>query len=185
MSDERTPDFAMQRAVDILAGIYERTQRDTAVPPPPADRPIVLFTETIAFDVTRTTKPEVERALGIAFSYPQRGWHTYCVRGDDGNRLFLSCFYSGERLASAELYAPKVDRAPKLAPRDLRLRFVPGEITIGQPVTVLPAYFGTAHGLPAKLGPYAEMFEARFPGGAAYAMGNAGVIERLAIYVLT
>jgi hypothetical protein len=28
------------------------------------------------------------------------------------------------------------------------------------------------------------MFEARFPGGAAYAMGNDGTIERLALYTL-
>jgi hypothetical protein len=28
------------------------------------------------------------------------------------------------------------------------------------------------------------MFEARFPGGAAYAIGNDGIIERLALYTL-
>jgi hypothetical protein len=39
-------------------------------------------------------------------------------------------------------------------------------------------------GMPTELGPYAEIFEARFPGGAAYAMGNDGIIERLAIYML-
>jgi hypothetical protein len=37
---------------------------------------------------------------------------------------------------------------------------------------------------PEGLGIYADIFEARFPGGAAYAMGNKGVIERLALYVL-
>ena len=173
----------MQRAVDILAQIYERG-RSSAALPPPAEKPIVLFNEEIALDVTRTTRADVERALGIAFAYPQRGWHTYCVRASDGGRLFLSCFYSQERLASAELYRPRVERAPNLAPRDLRFRFVPGEIEVGQPFTVLPEYFAIASALPAQLGPYAEMFEARFPGGAAYAMGNGGTIERLALYVL-
>ncbi|MDE2481588.1 MAG: hypothetical protein KGN02_05325 [bacterium] len=184
MSDERPPDFTMQRAVEILADIYERARSNERVPPPPADRPIVMFSETIALDVTSTTRADVERALGVAFAYPQRGWHTYCVRGDDGRRLFLSCFYAKDRLASAELYLPRVERAPNLAPRDLRFRLVPGEIAIGRSITTLPEHFAPAGGLPTNLGPYAQMFEARFPGGAAYAMGNEGALERLAIYVL-
>lgn len=184
MSEGPTPDFAMQRAVEILANIYERQQKSSDVPPPPADKPIVLFNETIAFDVTRTKRADVERRLGVAFSYPARGWHTYCVRGSDGAKLFVSAFYSGDALIAAELYVPKVERAPKLEPRDLTFRFVPGEIAVGKPVTSLPEHFGRISKLAEALGAYKEMFEARFPGGSAYAMGNDGTIERLAIYAL-
>lgn len=173
----------MQRAVEILASIYERNQREQNAPPPPADKPILLFSETIAFDVNATMKNDVERTLGIAFSYPARGWHTYGVRGAKGERLLLSLFYSRGRLASAELYTPKVDRAPRLEPQPLHVRLVPGEVEVGMPITALPEHFGCMTGLPA--GPYREMFEARFPGGAAYAMGNEGLIERLAVYTLT
>lgn len=184
MTEGPTPDFAMQRAVEILANIYERGQKANDVPPPPVDKPVVLFSETIAFDVTRTQKRDVERALGIAFSYPARGWHTYCVRGSNGTRLFASLFYSKDALVAAELYLPKVDRAPKLEPRDVTFRFVPGEITVGKPVTSLPEHFGRISGLAETFGAYKEMFEARFPGGSAYAMGNDGTLERLAIYAL-
>lgn len=184
MSEQPPPDFAMQRAVEILANIYERNHKDNAVPPPPADKPIVLFSETIAFDVTRTSREEVERALGVAFSYPARGWHTYCVRGLERERLFASLFYSSGTLAAAELYVPKVERAPNLSPRDISFRFVPGEIAVGKPMTSLPEHFGRISALAEQFGAYNEMFEARFPGGSAYAMGNDGVIERLAIYGL-
>ncbi len=184
MNEGSTPDFAMQRAVEILANIYERGQKQNDVPPPPADKPIVLFSETIALDVARTQRPDVERALGSAFAYPARGWHTYCVRGPDGARLFASLFYSESTLIAAELYVPKVDRAPKLAPRDVTFRFVPGEITVGKPITTLPKHFARISALAEKFGAYAEMFGARFPGGSAYAMGNGGTIERLAIYAL-
>jgi hypothetical protein len=180
MSDP--PDFAMQRAVEILASIYERNQKQLNVAPPPADKPMLLFSEQIAFDVNATTKSAVEKLLGIAFSYPARGWHTYGVRGASGERLLLSLFYSEGRLASAELYSPKVERAPRLEPQGLHVRLVPGEIEIGMPITRLPEHFGRMVGMPN--GPYAEMLEARFPGGAAYAMGNDGVIERLAVYML-
>lgn len=181
---ETPPDFAMQRAVEILANIYERNQKTSDVPPPPVDKPIVLFSEAIAFDVTKTTREEVERALGTAFAYPARGWHTYCVRGLEGARLFASLFYSQKILAAAELYVPKVDRAPRLEPRDISFRFVPGEIAVGKPVTSLPEHYGRISALAEQFGAYKEMFGARFPGGSAYAMGNDGIIERLAIYTL-
>ena len=183
MSD-KPPDFAMQRAVEILANIYERAQKQQYVPPPPADKPILMFTETLALDVTKTTRPDVEKQFGVAFSYPARGWHTYAVRGAQGERLFLSLFYSQKRLAAAELYPPNVERAPQLEPRDVRFRLVPGELQVGMLITSLPEHFGRMQGMPTKLGAYEEMFEARFPGGAAYAMGNEGIIERLALYTL-
>jgi hypothetical protein len=178
---ENAPDFAMLRAVEILANIVERS-RVSPVPPPPCDKPVLLFSEPLALSVNTTTRADVERCLGIGFSYPARGWHTYGVRGANAARLLLSLFYVKNHLAAAELYLPKVDRAPKLQPQDAHFRFVPGEIDVGMPVTALPEHYGRMDGMPVELSAYGEMFEARYPGGAAYAMGNGGTIERLAIY---
>lgn len=191
MSDERPPpDFALTRAADILYQLYERQRRTTTgAPPPPIDRVVQLFNETIAFDVTKTTRKEVERALGIAFSYPSRGWHTYCVQGEN-KREFLSLFYdsadkpANATLLSAEIYLPRADRAPNLAARSLgRFRLIPGEIHIDMQIAALPEGFGRMP-KPDGLGPYNDIFEARFPGGSAYVMGNEGCIERMAIYGL-
>jgi hypothetical protein len=178
------PDFAMLRAVEILASIYERQFKLENTPPPPSDKPILLFSEALALDVSNTSKADVERALGFGFSYPAIGWQTYGVRGSKISRLLISLFYSQERLVAAELYVPKVERAPKLQPQKAHFRLVPGEIECGAPLTVLPEHFGRMAGIPPELGAYEEMFEARFPGGAAYAMGSGGSIERLAIYHL-
>jgi hypothetical protein len=191
VSDERPPpDFAMTRAAEILYQLYERQRRaPVEAPPPPMDRVVVLFNETIAFDVTKTVRTDVERALGIAFAYPARGWHTYCVQGGELGREFVSLFYSKDArgqpaLVSAELYLPKVDRAPALEPRKLgRFRIVPGEFAIGLQVSALSESFGRIP-KPQGLGPYEDIFEARFPGGSVYAMGTKGIVERLAIYAL-
>ncbi|MDQ2865688.1 MAG: hypothetical protein M3R51_05630 [Candidatus Eremiobacteraeota bacterium] len=184
MSDDPIPDFAMQRAVEILAGLYERTKGAPRGLPEAFDKPIALFNESLALDVTKTTRRDVQRQLGIAFQYPAAGWHTYCVRGSRNKREFLSVFYSRDSLVSAELYYPRVDRAPKLEPVDLYFRLSPGEFSLGSPFTGLPEHFGRFSQAGETLGAYREMFEARFPGGVAYAMGNEGVAERLAIYVL-
>jgi hypothetical protein len=174
----------MARAVEILAELYERQRRVADVPPPPLDKPVTLFNEAIALDVNHTQRKDVEKALGVAFMYPATGWHTYCVRGsDDTGRLFLSLYYSKGELISAEMYAPKLDRAPALQPRDMKFRFVPSEMTIGMQVAALPDGYRRIP-TPEGLGVYADIFEARFPGGAAYAMGNKGIIERLALYAL-
>ena len=182
---EPAPDFAMSRAVEVLAGIYERHRKNSETPPPPIDKPVLLFNEALPLDVTRSTRADVESALGIAFSYPARGWHTYCVTGAEGTREFLSLFYTSDgRLASAELYLPKSQRAPNLHARNLgRFRFVPSEIAIGMQIAALPENFGRII-TPSERAAYTDIFEARFPGGAAYAMGNDGKIERLALYVL-
>jgi len=177
----------MTRAVEILAQIYERQRQSAGVPPVPFDRVVQMFNETIAFDVTKTTRFEVERALGIAFAYPVRGWHTYCVCGSEGSREFVSLFYATSgpvpnALVSAELYLPKVDRAPALQPRNLgRFRLIPGEIAIGAQISSLPEAFRRI-AKPDGLGPYDDIFEARFPGGVAYAMAVKGTLERLALY---
>jgi len=187
MDDRPPPDFAMTRAVEILAKIYESQRRIADTPPPPLDRVAMIFNETIACDVTKTMRREVERALGIAFAYPARGWHTYCVRGEEGTREFLSLFYSPgtgpeAALVSAELYLPKVDRAPTLEPRNLgRFRLIPGEIAIGMQFAALPENFAAIE-KPEGFGPYEQILQAAFPGGAAFVMGNKSTIERLAIY---
>lgn len=182
--EQPPPDFAMTRAVELLAQMYERQARPADVRPPPIDRVVQLFNETIALDVTKTTRSDVERALGIAFAYPVRGWHTYCVRGAEGVREFVSLFYSKNSLAAAELYLPRTDRAPALEPRNLgRVRLIPGEVCIGMQFGALPDGFARIR-KPQGLGPYEDILEAQFPGGAAYAMGNKGTIERLAIYAL-
>ncbi|HVA33832.1 MAG TPA: hypothetical protein VNG31_06760 [Candidatus Baltobacteraceae bacterium] len=176
------PSFAMTRAVEILANIYEKQRRNADVLPPPLDRVVQIFNEAVTLDVTRTTRADVERALGIGFAYPVRGWHTYCVRGGENTREFLSLFYSQNALLSAELYVPKVQRAPALAPRNLgRFRLIPGEITIGMQFASLPERFATIPA-PTGFGPYDQILEARFPGGSVYVMGCKGTIERLAIY---
>lgn len=179
----------MSRAVEILAQLYERQRRVADVPPVPLDRVAQLFNETIAFDVTKTTRGEVEQALGVAFAYPVRGWHTYCFSGGEAGREFVSLFYespgrSQSALVSAELYLPKAKAAPALEPRNLgRVRLIPGEIAIGTQIGSLPESFARIS-KPEGLGPYEAILEARFPGGVVYAMGTGNVIERLAIYGL-
>ncbi|MEO6913024.1 MAG: hypothetical protein ABI182_03260, partial [Candidatus Baltobacteraceae bacterium] len=178
MSDHDAPDFAMLRAVEILAKIHERARAQPNVPPRPIDRPIVLFNETYSFAIGQSTRPEVERAFGVAFSYPSRGWHTYAVAGANRERHLLSAFYKNDRLVAAELYVPTTDRTPPLAPRNLNFRFVPGELHLGMAVTAIGEDFVDAIGGPGPV-VYDQAFEARFPGGVAYAMAKKGRIERL------
>lgn len=181
MSDD-APDFAMRRAVEILAEMYERKTRGAA-PPPPLDKTVVLFSETLALDVTATTRERVERALGVAFAYPVRGWHTYCFRTASGARAFVSLFYSQSTLVAAECYLPTLERAPSLEPRDLRFRFVPGELELGMHLARLSAHYARIP-TPPGFSTYGDIFEARFAGGSAYVMGSRGIIERLALYAL-
>lgn len=191
MSDEDrpAPDFAMRRAVEILAQVYEAGRARPNVAPAPLDRPVVLANEHLAFALGTTTRADVERAFGVAFSYPMRGWHTYAAR-EDGRRYFLSVFYAdGALLARAkgallalEYYVPKADRAPGLAARDYgAFRLSPGDVALGAATASLDERYVTAVGGPAPV-VYAQAFEARFPGGVAYVMGNNGRIERLGLY---
>jgi hypothetical protein len=183
-ADDDAPDFAMRRAVEILASIYEQNRARRNVPPAPLDRPVVLTTERLVFALGTTTRAEVERAFGVAFSYPMRGWHTYAAR-EDGGRNFLSLFYADGTLVALEYYVPKADRAPGLAARDYgALRLSPGDVALGATTGSLDPRYVVAVGGPAPI-VYAEAYEARFPGGVAYVMGNAGRIERLGLYAAT
>jgi hypothetical protein len=185
--DDRAPDFAMQRAVEILAHVYETNQaRRNASPEPPVplDRPVVLANEHLVFALGTTTRADVERAFGVAFAYPMRGWHTYASR-ENGGRFFLSLFYRQTELIALEYYLPKVDRAPGLAARDYGpFRLSPGDVALGASTAALDARYTIAVGGPAPI-VYAEAYEARFPGGVAYVMGNDGRTERLGLYAAT
>jgi len=175
----------MLRAVEILAKMHDRARKIPHEPPPPLDRPVVLFNETIAAHVGETTRTEIESALGVAFSYPVRGYHTYCIAGPSRERRFLSFFYSEDVLVAAEFYRPTTDRAPQLEPRLLgRFRFVPGEIELGMNVTAVPSSYVRTQTGPAHV-VYDDVFEARFPGGVAYVMGRKGTVDRLALYADT
>ena len=193
MSDEEpvAPDFAMQRAVEILAKVYETSRERRNVPPAPLDRPVVLANERLVLALGTTTRAGVEHVFGVAFSYPMRGWHTYAAR-EDGQRYFLSLFYAGGdtepgrgALVALEYYLPKADRAPTLAARDYGpFRLSPGDVALGAATSALDERYVTAVGGPAPV-VYAEAYEARFPGGVAYVMGNGGRIERLGLYAAT
>ncbi|GAC1421062.1 MAG: hypothetical protein NVSMB64_29960 [Candidatus Velthaea sp.] len=182
MSGERpAPDFAMVRAVEILASIATRKRDAPIVPPPPIDRPVVLFNERRAFEIGTTTRHAVERDLGTGFPYPAKGWHTYCVRFA-GTRRLLSAIYRADVLTGVEFYVPKSDGGPQLAPRDWGdFRLIPGEVALGSAFTSLDGRYTPAVGGPAHL-VYAQAYEIRFPGGLGYVMGNEGRAERLVLY---
>lgn len=181
MSEKPPPDFAMLRAVEILARMHERERQKPNTPPAPIDRPVLLHSERLALQVAKTKRADVERELGVGFSYPARGWHTYAT-SESGTRCLLSAFYKNTVLVAAELYVPRGPLAPNLQARDLGgFRLEPGGVRIGMPVNAIPEPFVPAVGGPGKI-VYDRAFEARFPGGVAYAMAASGVIERLTVY---
>lgn len=171
----------MLRAVELLAQMHERARKMPNRPPPKLDRPVVLHSPSLAFETGKTQRAVVERALGVAFSYPARGWHTYATK-ENGLSCLLSLFYKDATLLAVELYVPRSDRAPALEPRDFGgFRLEPGGAEIGMRVEALPQVLTPASGGPGKV-VYDEAFEARFEDGVAYAMARKGVIERLAVY---
>jgi hypothetical protein len=175
------PDFAMVRAVEILAKIAEKRLKQPNVPPPPIDVPVILFNENMRFQTGTTRRSEVVRALGTGFPYPAKGWDTYAVREGRESRL-LSAFYKNDLLVGVEFYAPLTDNAPKLAPRDLgEFRLVPGEVRVGTAIVGLDDRFVEAVGGPGTA-VYKYAYEVRYPGGVAYAMGNEGTVTRLVLY---
>jgi hypothetical protein len=181
MSERPPPDFAMLRAVEILAQMHERARKSPNTPPTPIDRPVVLQSESLTLHVAKTNRADVERALGIGFSYPARGWHTYAT-SESGTRALLSAFYKNAVLVAVELYVPRGPHAPNLAARNLGgFRLEPGGVRIGMAVNAIPEPFTPAVGGPGNV-VYDRAFEARFPGGVAYAMAAKGVVERLTVY---
>jgi hypothetical protein len=123
--DRPPPDFAMVRAVEILAAIAEKRLRQPNVPPPPIDVPVILFNENIRFQTGLTRRDDVVRALGTGFAYPAKGWDTYSFR-EGRERRMLSAFYKDDVLVGVEFYVPMTDTVPNLAPRDIgAFRLVP------------------------------------------------------------
>lgn len=174
MNDD-APDFAMVRAVEILAQMAEGKR--PAYAPPPIDRPMLFFSEGLAFEIGATRRSDVERAIGTAFSYPARGWHTY---SGGPKRALMNAFYKDDLLVAVEFYVPRSDREPNLAARAANFRLVPGELTLGMAPNALPASFVR---VPTGGGTFDEAYEGRFPGGVAYAMARTGQIERFALYI--
>lgn len=170
----------MLRAVEVMAQFIERQMKPNA-PSPPLDRPVFLFHESLAVEVGKTTRQNVEYALGSGFSYPAPGWHTYALRHEAGPAL-LSIFYKDDVTIGAEFYLAKTKSAPPLAPRDFgAFRLVPGEVGLGSPFGLLSKDYSAAIGGPGTH-VYSTAYEARFPGGIAYVMGNKGRVERLVVY---
>lgn len=181
MSEKPPPDFAMLRAVEILAQMHERVRQKPNSPPKPIERPVLLQSERLTLAVAKTKRVDVERELGIAFSYPARGWHTY-ASNESGQRCLLSAFYKSGILVAVELYVPRGPHAPNLEARNFGgFRLEPGGVRIGMQTSIIPQPFTPAVGGPGKV-VYDSAFEARFPGGVAYAMASKGIIERLTIY---
>jgi hypothetical protein len=183
MSDEKAPpDFAMLRAVEILASIATRQRAKPIVPPPPIDRPVILFNESIALEIGKSTRRAVERTIGTGFPYPSKGWNTYASRFG-GTRRLLSLIYRTDILTGVEYYLPKGDGVPALAPRDWGdFRLIPGEVALGMSLASLDERYTEAVGGPGQL-VYAQAYEIRFPGGLGYVMGNDGKAERLVLYI--
>ena len=172
----------MLRAVEVMAKFIEEQIGKPPVPPAPIDRPVILFNETLAFELDKTTRTEVERTFGTGFPYPAQGFFSYGLR-QDGKPALISAFYDkDERLIGVEHYYVTSKGAPKLSPRPIgTFRLIPGEITLGMPVSKLSSEFVPAVGGPSPA-IYKHRYEVRFPGGVAYAMGNDTRIERLVLY---
>jgi hypothetical protein len=179
--DGPAPDFAMMRAVEILASIVEKRITQPNVPPPPIDVPVILFNENVRCAIGTTTRAEIIKALGTGYPFPSKGWETYATR--QGNtRALLSVFFREEKLIAAEFYVPRTKHAPNLAARDLgEFRLIPGEVKLGGSIVSLDERFTMAVGGPATI-VYKYRYELRYPGGVAYVMGNEGLIERLVLY---
>ena len=170
----------MLRAVEVMAQFIERHAKP-AVPRPPLERPVLLFNENLTLQVGSTTREQVEYVLGSGFAYPARGWQTYGLQHESGLAL-LSVFYKNDVLIGAECYTPRTKSAPRLAPRSLgAFRFIPGEVGLGSAFTVLSEDYAPATGGPGTQ-VFSTAYEARFPGGIAYVMGNKGRVERLVLY---
>ena len=185
MSDEKpAPDFAMVRAVEVLAKMAERMRMQPVAQPRPLDRPVVLFNEAQQFAVGVTRRGEVERSLGIGFPFPYKGWSTWGVMGSGNARWLLSALYRNDVLAAVEHYVPKSDvSGPALAPRNLGgFRFVPGEVRLGMAVSSLGDDYVRCEMGPGGDTVYDLTFQAPYPGGLALVMANKGAVTRLALY---
>ena len=169
----RTLHLAMQRAVEILARVYEANRARSNVPPVPLDRPVVLANERIVF------------ALAGDDTWRGRACVRRRVLVSDARLAHLRRTRSGAaQLPELVLLRGHAAGARVLRPEDrscadlggARLRHVPAfrpATSLGARRHRIDQRYVTAIGGPAPV-VYAEAYEARFPGGVAYVMGNAG-----------
>ena len=165
-----------------MVKFVEKQRAKPPVPPAPLDREVYLFNEALPLEIGKTTRKEAESAFGTGFPFPAQGWHSYALRHEEKPTL-LSLFYQGEMLVGAEHYYLKGKTVPALAPRNLgTFRIVPGEVELGYPFAKLSDDFVPAVGGPGG-NVYMIIYEARYPGGVAYVMGNEGRVERIVLYI--
>jgi hypothetical protein len=175
------PDFAMVRAVEILVEIAEKQRKADHALPPPVGVPIVLFNEHVMFVIGKTQRAAVVAELGPGYAFPAKGWDTYAMH-EETTRCLLSVLYRDEVLAGVEYYVAPEKRVPELRARNFgAFRFVPGQIAIGSDMLRLDDRFAAVAEGPDNR-TYSHTFEARFPGGVAYAQGTGGSVQRLVLY---
>jgi hypothetical protein len=177
------PDFAMLRAVEILAQIAEKMMRSASIVPPPLDVPIVLFNENIMFVIGKTQRASVIKALGPGYAYPAKGWESYAMR-EHNVRYLLSALYRDEILVGVDYYVPNPSSVPELSPRNFgEFRLVPGQIAMGSDMTRLDERFVHVDDGPDARR-YAHAFEVRYRGGVAYVQSNGPAIQRMVLYAV-
>lgn len=175
------PDFALLRAVEILAQIAERQMQLAQALPPPIDVPIILFNEQLMFVIGKTQRSAVLATLRPGYGFPAKGWETYAMR-EGRRRCLLSALYRDDVLVGVDYYETKPSSVPELRPRDFgSFRLVPGQIEIGSDLVRLDQRFtAVASGPDART--YSHAFEVRYPGGVAFAQGTGGTVQRLVLY---
>jgi hypothetical protein len=179
--ERKPPDFAMVRAVEILTQIAEKQMQSAHVLPPPIDVPIVLFNEHIMFVTGRTQRDAVIAELGPGYAFPAKGWETYAMH-EGAHRCLLSALYDDGVLVGVDYYVAPAGRVPELRARNFgEFRLVPGQIMIGSDMLRLDERFVAVAAGPDKR-TYSHTFEVRFPGGAAFAQGTGGLVQRLVVY---
>jgi hypothetical protein len=185
MSDEKKPppDFAVLRAVEILAQLAEKQLSSASVLPPPLDVPIILFNENIMFVIGKTQRSSVINALGAGYAYPAKGWETYAMR-ENNTRYLLSALYREHVLVGIDYYLPKANSVPELGARNFgEFRLLPGQIAIGSDITKLDERFVQVFEGPDAHS-YSRAFEVRYRGGVAYAQSDGGLIQRMVLYAV-
>ena len=175
-----TPDFAMVRAVEILAQIAEKQLKSAHVLPPPIDVPIILFNEHIMFVIGKTQRSAVIAELGPGYAFPTKGWETYAMH-EGSTRCLLSALYNNDVLVGVDYYVAG-NRVPELRVGNFgQFRLVPGQIMIGGDMLALDKRFvAVAEGPDNRT--YSHAFEVRFPGGVAYTQGTGGNVQRLVLF---
>jgi hypothetical protein len=177
------PDFAMLRAVEILAQLAERLLKSTNVLPPPLDVPLVLFNENLMFVIGKTPRANVIKTLGAGYAFPYKGWETYATR-EGRARCLLSALYRDDVLAGIDYFIPKPSVVPELGTRSFGdFRLVPGQIAIGNEILRLDERFVSVDEGPDAQR-YAYTYVAPYPGGIAFVQSNSGLIERIVLFAV-